>query len=102
MTTKNELLELFNISPDTPRIVGFAGSAIHLVTSKDHEAAVITAPLLKPVTWEDSGKWVCLQARPEDAVVLAKLILQKARERGWPDVEIETSTTKFPTKNQQH
>ena len=93
MTTHNDLKTLFRIHPDSPRIAGFgwgAGIVRETVDNDSVKAIAISVQLLDPDSKEQSGKWLILQPQPDDAMILAKCILQVAKILNWlePDAEI--------------
>ncbi len=99
MTTSQDILRLFKTHPETPRIVGFGWNAGVMRDTLDddnpNKAIAITAQLLDPDSHEQSGKWLFLQLQPEDAMILAKCILQVAKDRGWPEPDAKIVRTRF-------
>lgn len=105
MTTRDELNELFDFDPATPRIVGF-GSNTGLVRQPGTQATAVgvTAELLDPKDKKPSGKWLILQVQPADALILAATILDHAHSEGWPipkSLLENIEHVRFPAKDEK-
>ena len=106
MTTHNDLKTLFRIHPDSPRIVGFgwnAGIVRETIGDDDPVKAIaINVQLLDPDSKEQSGKWLILQLQPDDAMILAKCILQVAETLNWPEPDAEIIRTRLGGDETRH
>ena len=71
MTTQAELIELFAIHPDTPKIRAHGNSA-SIAHEPDSQATAIAicVQLLNPKDKMPAGKWLWLQVQPVDALKL--------------------------------
>src|SRR5215469_8988322 len=85
MTTPAELVEVFGIHPETPRIRAL-GTHAAIVRERDTEATAIAigVQLLRLTELKPSGKSLYLQVQPPDALNIAASILSHAIEKGWP------------------
>ena len=103
MTKPDDVLSLFQIHPDTTFIAGFGWNACIMQMPDDSAKAIaVTAQLLHPGTFEESGKWLALQLQPEDAMILAKCILEVGKERGWPEPDFEIVRTRLAGETTKH
>ena len=106
MTTQDDLKTLFRVHPDSTKIMGFgwnAGIIRDTAGGSDPSKAIaVTAQLLDPDLHEQSGKWLVLQLQPEDAMILARCILQVAEEGDWPEPDAEVIRTRLAGGETRH
>jgi hypothetical protein len=84
MTTQAELIELFAIHPDTPKIRAH-GEDASIAHEPDSQATAIAicVQLLNPKDKMPADKWLWLQVQPVDALKIAASILSHALVQGW-------------------
>lgn len=101
MSTPDEFIKLFEVHPTLPRAVCVAlkVALAHGEAFKEGVAAVF--PLFDPETKEPSGQSLFVALSQQQAMTLARLIQDHAKEQGWPDLgDVTRSRTPVPPSDE--
>ena len=99
-----DFARLFETDAGSQRLVAITGKpALAHGAPGAGESVAAVFPLLDQQTKASSGQSLFVLLSPQNAMLLAKLIQDHAKRRGWPDLgEVARTSTNVPPKSETH